>query len=74
MQKSRQSPQEVRVEERGLMAEDPEMEHPDRVIRGDINLWTAPGEAEVGLEKREVMPATAGVEMEEKGFSPTSPV
>ena len=62
------------MEEKGLMAEDPGMEHPDRGIGVDINLWTAPGEAEVGLEKREAMPATAGVEMEEKGFSPTSPV
>jgi len=51
MQKSRQSLQEVRVEEKGLLAEDPGMEHPDRGIGGDINLWTVPVEAVAGLEK-----------------------
>jgi hypothetical protein len=51
MQKSRQSPQEVRVEEKGLMAEDPGMEPPDRGIGGDINLWTVLVEVEAGLEK-----------------------
>jgi len=51
MRKSRRPPQEVRVEEKGLLAEGLGMEHPDRGIGGDINLWTVLGEAEVGLEK-----------------------
>ena len=51
MRESRQSPQEAREEERGLMAEDPGMEHPDRGIGGDINLQTVPVEVEAGLEK-----------------------
>jgi len=71
MRKSPQSPQEVRVEEKVLLAEAPGMEHPDRGIGGDINLWTALGEAEVVQEKREAMPVMARVEMEEKEFSPT---
>jgi hypothetical protein len=74
MRKSPQSPQEVRVEEKGLLAEDQGMEHPDRGIGGDINLWTALGEAEVVQEKQEAMPAMVRVEMEGKEFSLTSPV
>jgi hypothetical protein len=74
MQKSRQSQQEVRVEEKDLMAEDPEWEHPDKEIRGDINLPIAPEEVEAAQERREAMPVMAGVEMEEKGFSPIFPV
>lgn len=74
MQKSRQSQQEVRVEEKDLMAEAPEWEHSDKEIREDINLPIAPEEAEAVQERREATPAMARVEMEEKGFSPIFPV
>jgi hypothetical protein len=74
MRKSRRQPQEVRVEEKGSQAAGQEMEHPDRGIGGGINTAIAPEEVEEVLVKWEVMPAMAGVEMEEKGFSPTSPV
>jgi hypothetical protein len=74
MRKSRRPPQEVRVEEKGLLAEGLGMERPDKGIGGGINTSIAPEEVEEVLVKSEVMPAMAGVEMEEKGFSPTSPV
>ena len=70
----RQPPQEVRVEEKGLMVAGQAMERPDKGIGVDINMPIAPVEVEEVLERWEVVPATAGVEMEAKGFSPTSPV
>lgn len=60
------------MEEKGLMVAGQEMERPDRGIGVDINMPIAPEEVEEVLVKWEVMPAMAGVEMEEKGFSPTS--
>jgi hypothetical protein len=72
MRKSRRPPQEVRVEEKGLLAEGLGMERPNKGIGGGINTSIAPAEVEEVLVKWEVMPAMAGVEMEEKGFSPTS--
>jgi hypothetical protein len=65
MRELRTTPQEAREEERGLMAEDPGMEQPDRGIGEDIILTAAPAVAEAGLEEWEVMPAINRVEMEE---------
>jgi hypothetical protein len=46
-----QLPREAREEDKGLMKEDPDWEHPDREIREDIILTAAPGVVEVGLEQ-----------------------
>ena len=62
------------MEEKGLMVAGQAMERPDKGIGVDINMPIAPVEVEEVLERWEVVPATAGVEMEAKGFSPTSPV
>jgi hypothetical protein len=65
MRESRQSPQEARVEEKGLMAADPGMEHPDRGIEVDLSIPIVLGEVEAELEQQEVTPAINRVEMEE---------